>query len=1262
MAEPLLDAEYLARHAARRDGSMPPVEMTFEVTAPSAEPETPTPSAPAPDAATPPAEATGASIAAAATTGDAKAALEELLRKFGITQPLGEMGFLEGAAKSANVGDLVTRMVRGLDLGLQLLVAPAIGAGTALGDITQLGGAAVGTAAKAVGLPVSEQAIRPMATPLSHAAETFAAALAGFKLPAGPVVKTAVKGAVESPTAQATAGIIREDVIKSQRGALGPPAKPTGTGMPRPGTKLGPEYVYHNTKSESLAVIEREGFDAGAFSDRPIDFGGDVWIAARKSDLPNVQTHRVGTRTDFETSFENMRPLGAEKLLLVDKDGRVIRSLDVGSSGGGPVVPSPPKPKRPLPIRAATAEEAKTFLETDASTLKVGDKMLAIQWGEMASDEAIADTIKKLRHFYTEKKVFSIEKTQEMAQHLREMGFEDQLLSRAFKDGKVRAEAQATFDIIKKGMLRMGELRERMRDTIPGSYPHTVGLQEFQVQLGINGRFIQHLDDMLAEAGGTMRIAQEAAQGNLRTQMNWMRRYATLVQKGLLRDIQQLPELWDALPRPEQQWQFARLASKHGWDILRELIYDSMLFTVVGQLANIVGNTIQLKRPVDLVLATGIGQIRSGLVRSVGGTPRPTIPLRQAYESGHGMLAALTGAHWAALETYLTGVSRFGAEFKSVQRAITGDRFRETLAARNIRLTDPLAHALDWFGFLAGQGNRALAGADEWYKMVQYSGRSYEMAVEEAIRQQTPAKEIGRFLRQWLQQMPDDAKHVAAAFAHHETYTEPLTGTLKYMNQATDSPVLVGFIPFFKTLANVVKVGFEHLPGLNMLVKRSRDAILAGGPEADLALARVAEGTALAITGKWLFDAGKLTGRRPDNRALGRLLEDMGWQEDAWVFYDEEGNPSAYLGINRLDPANQPWILMSHIGSLMQEQGADGLDWDTQGELAVAAGLALGEYMKNISMMRGVKDALETFTMSDLRGAQKRQAYLARRVASLAVPSAIGQLNRGLDPYLRDAQSFSDQVRAKVPFLSTGLYPQRKLNGEPRARVNGAGPVGLGWASPYPYTKAQPDPVSVSMVQNGMRVTYPSRVIMGSNPNELVPPNPARDGIKLTSAQFDLYQRLAGNELKLPSGQLEPLLRALGYDGRLPASRQMGMWDILTAVVDTDFYKTGLTSGSPSGKEKVVLGIMAHFRHAAISALVLRERELLGAAYDPTKDFRAQYFEKKLSLAGAVGGPAVRQQAERALQAVDFDALAQRTRQPAPAPGPAEGLIQSLGR
>lgn len=108
----------------------------------------------------------------------------------------------------------------------------------------------------------------------------------------------------------------------------------------RPGQKLPAEYVYHNTRGEQLREIEEAGFNAGAFSERPIDFGGDVWIAARKADLPNVQTHDYGGVQAFEPNFVSgydaegfpiEQALEPAKLFLVDKRGRVIRQLGTPS-------------------------------------------------------------------------------------------------------------------------------------------------------------------------------------------------------------------------------------------------------------------------------------------------------------------------------------------------------------------------------------------------------------------------------------------------------------------------------------------------------------------------------------------------------------------------------------------------------------------------------------------------------------------------------------------------------------------------------------------------------------------------------------------------------------------------------------------------------------------------------------------------------------------------------------------------------------------
>lgn len=1098
----------------------------------------------APQAVAKPAEAQPQSV-----VNDAKLAFEQIIRQFlkdvGVTQPLGEKGPLEQAVGSpgqttGDVTDLIRRVARGLDLGIQVASAPVVGAGTLAQRVTEQAAPLPYQAAKAAGVPVPESLTKVQETGASRAVKEFTQALAslatGPGAMVGPLAKQAGKRAVESGTSLALKGEARA-ALAEQRGSLGLPA-----------------------------------------------------------------------------------------------------------------MPPQPAPRRPPTIRPATAQEAETALAADGSTLQVGDKLMSIKWGDMNDEQAIQNTVKTLRSLYTEKHAIPMEATRALADDLRAAGFEDKVLTKALVEGKTRAEAQALMDISKKGIERTNELREQLRAMQPGSPEYQRTFQEFQVQLGISGRYVQLLDDLIGEAGGTLRMAQETARTVGGERLNWMRDYAEKVSKGLIRDVDLLPELWDALPRPEMKWQFTRLATKHGWDILRELSYDSMLFTFKGQMANLIGNGVMLKRPVDLTLASGIGTLRNALV---GG--EKAIPLEQALASGQGMLAALTEAHWAAWETFLTGQSRFGAEFKSVQGAITGARFAETLAAKNITLADPLSKFIDRAGFTMGIGNRALGAGDEYLKLVHYSGYSYELAAKDALRQGASTRgELNAHMRTYLRNMPDDAKHEAAAYAHYATYTEPLSGILKWMSQATDSPFLVGFIPFFTTLANVVRVGFEHLPGLNLLVKRSREDLFAGGTRTDMALAKIAEGTALGLIASWWYDVGKLTGRRPTNKGAAKVLQDMGWEEDAIAFYDDEGKPTGYMSINRMDPVNQAFILYSHMRDLMADMGADSLSWEARNEMAVASVLAVGEYVENISFMRGVKDAIEIYTTSDIKEADKRRTYLARRAASLAVPSGLGQITQMVDPYMRETSDFSDMVCARTPWCSTGLYPQRKLNGEPRLRLEAIGPKWLEFASPLPYSKANPDPVSTTMVENNMAVTFPSRVIMGRNPDTLQPPNPARDGIKLTNAQFDLYQRLAGNELKIPAQALEGVVKALGYEGPSPrASGPVGMWDLLTAIVETDFYKKRLTNGSPGGKERVVLGIMSHFRQAAIRQMVMKEKELLGADYDPAHDFRTQFINKKLGFAEAVGGPDIRQQAEQALQRSGFF--------PAPVSGAPAPRMQGTG-
>ncbi len=109
--------------------------------------------------------------------------------------------------------------------------------------------------------------------------------------------------------------------------------------QPQKGEKLGNDYVFHNTNKDALAGIEKEGMSAGSFSDKPIDFGGDSWIAIRRDRLGDFQQQTYGKVTSLEPTWEIgtnpdgtpiYRMISPNDLVLVDKNGKVIRTLGQG--------------------------------------------------------------------------------------------------------------------------------------------------------------------------------------------------------------------------------------------------------------------------------------------------------------------------------------------------------------------------------------------------------------------------------------------------------------------------------------------------------------------------------------------------------------------------------------------------------------------------------------------------------------------------------------------------------------------------------------------------------------------------------------------------------------------------------------------------------------------------------------------------------------------------------------------------------------------
>ena len=114
------------------------------------------------------------------------------------------------------------------------------------------------------------------------------------------------------------------------------------------GKKLGPGWLYHNIWAKDIPIIEKEGMQAGSFTDNPgFDFGRDAWVAVRKEDLRHPAEHQYGDVVAYEPQWEaaswrdeiQVDPSGANvhskeqwtvpasRVALVDKRGRLIRML-----------------------------------------------------------------------------------------------------------------------------------------------------------------------------------------------------------------------------------------------------------------------------------------------------------------------------------------------------------------------------------------------------------------------------------------------------------------------------------------------------------------------------------------------------------------------------------------------------------------------------------------------------------------------------------------------------------------------------------------------------------------------------------------------------------------------------------------------------------------------------------------------------------------------------------------------------------------------
>lgn len=483
-----------------------------------------------------------------------------------------------------------------------------------------------------------------------------------------------------------------------------------------------------------------------------------------------------------------------------------------------------------------------------------------------------------------------------------------------------------------------------------------------------------------------------------------------------------------------------------------------------------------------------------------------------------------------------------------------------------------LGTAIDYLGHATRAPGRLLLGEDTFFKSIGYRMEVHAQALRQATEEGLTGPDRIRRMAELVANPPENLHIAAVDAATYSTFTNApgsFASRLSLLRNSSDFNPMFVVLPFLRTPANILRYTFERTP-LAPLVGQWRQDIAAGGARADVALARMATGSAISFWAADMAYSGNISGSGPKDPGRREALERQGWQPNSiyiggkWVSY------------NRTDPFG---MLMGFAATLAEtarfgEIDPDQLDeWQ---EVVAAGAAAVGKQVLDKTYLQGIARVIAAIEDPE----RFAPSYVQQLVTGF-VPfgSALRFVERGLDPTDREANNPWQAVEAMLPGLSEGLTPKRDLWGKEKTPQEVYGRT-VDLLSPAKVTEAKDSPIDAAMTDNNMGV-------------ERIKKKTSFKGVEMNLRDwpevYDRYVVLAGNELKLKS-----------YDN-------LGAKDFLNEVVTgksqfSKIYNMG-TPGKDGGKAAFIERTIQEYRQEAAAAILKDSR---------FADFRAAWNERAL--------------------------------------------------
>tara|TARA_R110002012_G_scaffold38935_2_gene108059 strand:+ start:17 stop:1192 length:1176 start_codon:yes stop_codon:yes gene_type:complete len=231
------------------------------------------------------------------------------------------------------------------------------------------------------------------------------------------------------------------------------------------------------------------------------------------------------------------------------------------------------------------------------------------------------------------------------------------------------------------------------------------------------------------------------------------------------------------------------------------------------------------------------------------------------------------------------------------------------------------------------------------------------------------------------------------------------------------------------------------------------------------AYGRAIAGFGFAATGITFASSGNLTGGGPKDYKQKKILEQAGWQPYSIKVGDD------YFSYQRADPFSSMLGIFADINDIsryappeMQEE-VESLGFNVA--VAFARNMGSKTYLQGVMDLAGLMEDPERYV-----------GKTGRKMAGSMIPFS-GLLGQGVqavggDESMREIRTWSDAMKAKIPFLSDELDAQRNFMGEPSERYMSLGGRWTDWWLPVMHSTTSSDPINRELARLGHAFSPPT--------------------------------------------------------------------------------------------------------------------------------------------------------------------------------------------